>query len=487
MSATLSQIINRFGELNVLVIGDVILDIYIEGESKRLCREAPVPVVDVENQHFHAGGAANAAVNAATLGGQVSILSICGDDEAGKILLEDLQKQGVSTENLLVHQTRRTLTKKRIVSGNQMLVRIDEGTREDLGAETEKLVIERLKFLYSLADVVIVSDYDGGFLTAAVINKIGDLQKREPRLILIDSRRLPTFCEIGATAVKPNFDETCKLLNVTPPEIASRRGFVDKNAARILELTNAKIAAVTLDTEGAIIIEQNRPSHRTYTPPRKFVSATGAGDTFTSAFALSLGTGAHTPAAAEIASAAASLVIEKPRTAVCSADELREHFSDDDKVILNQTRIASKVKSLRRDNQKIIFTNGCFDILHRGHITYLNQAKALGDILIVGVNSDASVKRLKQPNRPINPLEDRLQVLSALSCVDFLISFEDDSPTELLKTIRPDVYVKGGDYTLETLPETSLVQSLGGQIEILPFLQDRSTTGIIERIRQAYA
>ena len=490
MNSNLSKIIDAFADLRVLVIGDAMLDCYLEGATNRLCREAPVPIVDVSERRNMAGGAANAAVNAASLGAAVELLSVIGDDAAGAELTTNLRQNLVGVEHLIKHPTRNTLTKKRVVSGGQMLLRFDEGDADELDEITEQRLIEKLETLFFNADAVIVSDYASGTLTRKIIYKIAELQSRDERLLTVDSRRLSAFQAIGATVVKPNFAEVCKLLDCAPQNTARRGDFVIDNQQRILEAANARVAAVTLDTDGAIIIEQSRPAHRTYAPPRKFGNATGAGDTFVAALTLALTAGAHTPAAGEMASAAAALVVEKERTAVCCADELRERLSGDDKTTANLARLVNKVKLLRAQNQTIVFTNGCFDILHRGHITYLNRAKELGDVLIVGVNSDESVRRLKnskETNRPINPLEDRLQVLSALSCVDYLIAFEENSPAEIITAVKPDIYVKGGDYTRETLPETQVVESVGGRIEFLPYLEDRSTTGIIERIRKAYA
>ena len=213
----------------------------------------------------------------------------------------------------------------------------------------------------------------------------------------------------------------------------------------------------------------------------------GAGDTFASALALALAAGAPTSTAAELASAAAAVVVGKERTATCSAQELREFVSAEGKYVSDLGRLAARVEFYRRQGEKVVFTNGCFDILHRGHITYLNRAKALGDVLIVGVNSDDGIRRLKGPDRPINSLEDRVQVLAALSCIDHLVAFDEDTPCNLIRAIRPHVFVKGGDYTRERLPEAPLVEELGGVVHILPYLQDRSTTGLIERIPEVYS
>ncbi|MDQ3859822.1 MAG: D-glycero-beta-D-manno-heptose 1-phosphate adenylyltransferase, partial [Actinomycetota bacterium] len=194
---------------------------------------------------------------------------------------------------------------------------------------------------------------------------------------------------------------------------------------------------------------------------------------------------AHTPAAAELASAAAGIVVGKPRTAVCAAAELRELLEGGTKVVEEPGRLAAVLAAHRDRGRRIVFTNGCFDILHRGHITYLSRAKTLGDVLVVGLNSDASVARLKGPGRPVNMLDDRAHVLAALSCVDLVVPFSEDTPVELVRAVRPDVFVKGGDYTREMLPEAPVVEALGGAVHLLPYVEDRSTTGIIERIREA--
>jgi D-beta-D-heptose 7-phosphate kinase/D-beta-D-heptose 1-phosphate adenosyltransferase len=264
-----------------------------------------------------------------------------------------------------------------------------------------------------------------------------------------------------------------------------RAGVIAAHGQEILALTGAQVEAVTLDTEGALVFERDGIPYRTYARPAPHSQAAGAGDTFVSALALSLAAGAFTQTAAELASAAASIVVSKDDTAACFIDELRAHFFTDEKFINDAFGLAARFSVYRQNGKRIVFTNGCFDILHRGHITYLNKAKALGDILVVGINADDSVRRLKGPSRPINPLEDRVQVLSALSCIDHVIAFNADTPRDLIRLVQPDVFVKGGDYTRETLPEAGLVEQLGGEVVIMPYLEDRSTTSIIERIRLA--
>jgi D-beta-D-heptose 7-phosphate kinase / D-beta-D-heptose 1-phosphate adenosyltransferase len=245
------------------------------------------------------------------------------------------------------------------------------------------------------------------------------------------------------------------------------------------------LTAVTLDTEGALFFERGRAPYRTYARPADHARAAGAGDTFASALALALAAGGDVPTTAEIASAAAAVVVAKDGTATCSREELRAYVAGDEKLAPDLASLLGRLQADRRAGKRIVLTNGCFDILHRGHIGYLNAAKTLGDILIVGLNTDASVRRLKGPTRPINALEDRSAVLAGLSAVDHIVAFDEPTAVELCAAVRPHVFVKGGDYTRDRLPEAAVVQSQGGEVRLLPYLKDHSTSSIIARARLA--
>lgn len=486
MNTDAVRLIDACARLKTLVIGDAILDEYVEGDTGRLCREAPVPIVTVARRHYAPGGAANAAANAAGLGSQVSLLTVMGNDCEGDRLCRLLEHHGVATDTILRRRTGCTLAKHRVVAGGQMLVRFDEGTARPVDQDEEQRLIRHLIDLVPECDVVIISDYGYGVVSPTVIKALRDLQRRVPRILAIDSRySLELFREIGATVVKPNYDEALRLLGIADQAFSTRVDRLTAAGERILSLTGAQIAAVTLDTDGALLFERGRAPYRTYAHSASHACTTGAGDTFVSALALALAAGAHTPTAAELASAASAVVVSKGGTAVCSAQDVREHIAPEGKMILDPYRLSARIEWYRRRGSRVVFTNGCFDLLHRGHITYLSHAKALGDILIVGVNSDDSVRRLKGPVRPINSLDDRMQVLAALSCIDHLIAFDGDTPSDLLRAIRPDIYVKGGDYTRQTLPEAALVEGLGGSVQFLPYVEDQSTSGIIERVREA--
>jgi D-beta-D-heptose 7-phosphate kinase / D-beta-D-heptose 1-phosphate adenosyltransferase len=482
----IERLIAAFPGLHVLVVGDVMLDGYLEGRTERLCREAPVPVVTVDGSASAPGGAANTAVNVAALGARVTLLSVTGRDEDAAMLRRVLRARGVTHSAMIADPSRRTLAKRRVSADGQMIVRFDEGTIDPVEPPIATELIARLRTLWHAADAVIVSDYGYGVLTSGMLHAIGRLQAALPRVLVADSKHLTAYRELGVTAVKPNYGEAVRLLDsYRLDEPHERLSQIKTAGARLLELTGARIAAVTLDTQGALVFERGCPPYRTYAAPRPHSRAAGAGDTFLSALTLALAAGAETSTAAELASTAAAIVVAKEGTAACSARELHDAFGRLDKHVEDTRRLAELAERYRQQGKRIVFTNGCFDILHRGHIAYLNRAKELGDVLIVGVNGDESVRRLKGPNRPINSLEDRMQVLGALSCVDHTVAFDDDRPDALINAARPHVFVKGGDYTLETLPEAPLVRSLGGAVEILPFVEERSTTSIIERIRHA--
>ena len=484
----LLNLLPKFAGLKVLVIGEALLDAYHQGSAGRLSREAPVPIVQVNHRLDTPGGAANTATNVHDLGAQVTFLSVIGDDAEGKSLCRSLRERGVSTQHLLVAPQRRTLTKSRVVANSQVLVRFDQGTTEPLDVVLEAEMWHYLDNLFPQMDAVIVSDYGYGVLTPRLIAALASWQRQCPRVLVVDAKDLSAYRQVGITAAKPNYAETLHLLNLPfTPEVGERMAQMTPYEQQVLSLTGSQIVAVTLDTEGALIFEKGNPAYRTYAQPQPSSQAIGAGDTFTSTLALALAAGAYTPAAAELASAAAAIVVRSEGTNTCTLQALHHFLAADEKYISNWNTLAAHLALYREQGRRLVFTNGCFDLLHRGHITYLNQAKALGDVLIVGLNSDESVRRLKGPHRPINTLEDRAQVLAALSCIDHIVSFTENTPHDLIELIQPDVFVKGGDYTRQTLPEAQLVESMGGEVHILPYLQDVSTTSIIERIRHAYA
>ncbi|WP_214411535.1 D-glycero-beta-D-manno-heptose 1-phosphate adenylyltransferase [Sphaerisporangium fuscum] len=461
--------------VSAVVVGDVMLDSWLHGSAKRIAAEAPVPVISLEGTDDAPGGAANTAANLVALGARVRLLGVVGDDECADLLTHLLQLYGVETE-LLTVPGRRTTHKRRLITGGQLTARYDEEDLEPIPPAVEEELIGRLAPAVAGAGVVVASDYASGVFTPRVRRALA----RAP-LLVVDAHSVAAWRDCAPTAVLPNYDEVVRLLD-DEGEGVDRVDFLMSRSERLLAATRARLVVTTLDGEGTLLHRRGHPPYRTYAEPAPQHMATGAGDTFTAAFALWLAGGASPEEAAEAGQAAAAVVVRRPGTSVCTRNELLRAMRRDDGVVQPPQRLAQLVDERRRRGERIVFTNGCFDLLHRGHVSYLEQARRLGDVLVVAVNSDASVARLKGPGRPVNPCEDRMSVLAALNHVDYVTSFEEDTPERLLRMIRPEIYVKGGDYTPDMLPEAPLVRALGGEVKVLGYLSDRSTTAIIRRV-----
>lgn len=484
MSNQFHTIIHEFSGKRVLVIGEAFLDTYYAGAADRICREAPVPIVDVTKRSYAPGGAANVAVNVATLGAQSIFLSVIGKDQEGDLLAHELNRAGVETGLLSQIKERETIAKTRVMAESQMLVRFDTGSAGPLGTSAEEELIASLIDAWEESDAVIISDYGYGIITDAVIRTIRKLQSALPRILVVDSKELDRYAGLRASAVKPNYKEAVSLLGLTKIERGEQRiRQISDRKYELLERTNAALVAVTFDAEGALLLDRGGSAYRTYADRVDNPNVAGAGDTYVAVLAIALAAGAESREAAEIAAQASKVIVRKSGTAFCTAGELITSLSANDKVVSEREQLRELVTSLKRQGKRIVVSNGCFDILHSGHVRYLNQAKAFGDVLILGVNTDESIHALKGAERPINTLSDRLQVLSALSSVTYLVPMPERTAGQLVKLIKPDVYVKGGDYTLRTLPEAKIVQRYGGKVELIPTVEGKSTTGIIRRIQ----
>jgi D-beta-D-heptose 7-phosphate kinase / D-beta-D-heptose 1-phosphate adenosyltransferase len=467
------------------VVGEAILDSYIRGTTDRLCREAPVPVVTVQQEEHFCGGAANTAINVAALGAETWFLTVTGNDDSSRELLEVLQSHQVHTGHVIQDRHRKTLAKKRVTAASSILLRIDEGDTGPVRPAVQKALCAAFSTLYAKADVIILSDYGYGILTDELIQHISRTCARSRKPLVVDSKDLRRFRMLKPSFVKPNYEETVRLLGIPKLEGEARREQVMAASAKLLEITGASCIAATMDTEGCLLLEKSRKPHAIRTTPQDNARSIGAGDTFVAALALSAGAGMTSRQAVQMGSAAAAIVLRKEGTVVCHFNELKAWFNGTPKYVTSLPELLEKVKELRMQKKRIVFTNGCFDILHRGHISFLTQCRALGDVLVVGINSDDSIRRLKGAGRPINSLDDRITVMAGLESVDFLISFTSDTPAALIKALRPEVLAKGGSYTVDTIPEAPLVESLGGQVKIIPCIPSCSTSELIRKIRKS--
>lgn len=480
-----TKILSRFQGQQILVIGDFILDSFIKGRSNRLSPEAPVPVVDVESECYYCGGAANTALNLQRMGAHVVFISVTGHDANSTRGLKILAEAGIDTRFIIPDPSRTTLLKTRVMAGNQLLVRYDQGTCSAISSETEDLLAGYIEEALLQCKTLLIADYDKGLLTPGIIETLTKQTQTHKLFTAIDSKRLPEFRELQPMLVKPNYQEALVMLKEI--DHINRVEQMRELAYMLFEVTGASHMALTLDATGVLLWQkQQDPIHL---PSCSVLSpqVSGAGDTFIAACLLAMVAGSSFEMAGEIAMAAAAIAIGKEATASCSYQEIKDCFIQKNKQINDIGDLENLCLHYRRSGKKIVFTNGCFDILHSGHVRYLSGAKGLGDILIVGVNKDESISRLKGPSRPVNKLNDRIQVLAGLESVSHLIEFgsaENDTPSPLIALIKPDFFVKGGDYSLDKLPEARLVEENGGRVILLPYIEDHSTTLIISRISQ---
>jgi rfaE bifunctional protein nucleotidyltransferase chain/domain/rfaE bifunctional protein kinase chain/domain len=465
----------------VAVVGDLMLDVWSYGAAGRLAREAPAPVVEVRERRQVPGGAGNTAMNLAALGAEVECFGIVGDDEAAGTLLRCLREAGVGTSGVIEGAQSHTPVKHRIVCDDQVLLRLDEAVPHPVAGGVERL-IEAVGACR--ADALVIGDYGSSALGKVADALTPDREIAACPLIVVDAHDLRRWRDIGPDIVTPSAGEAAAVLGVDPPE-RERASFFAERSAELLERSGAGSVVVTLDGDGAVLLGAH--AHRTHAHRVSEKNASGAGDTFVAVLTAAYACGASIAEAMDAAQAAADVVVHKPDTAVCSLDELVARTDAAHGVRLSAAELASHIAQHRAQGERVVFTNGCFDVLHRGHTTYLRQAKELGDVLVVAINDDASVRRLKGEGRPVNPAGDRADVIAALECVDYVIVFSEPTPRDLIRSLRPDVYVKGGDYTAEMLEEAGLVKSYGGEVMLADYVPDHSTSDIVDRIRAGVA
>jgi D-beta-D-heptose 7-phosphate kinase / D-beta-D-heptose 1-phosphate adenosyltransferase len=486
---SLARAVDRWRGRPVVVVGDVMLDEWRFTEPRRLSREAPAPVVTLRRREDAPGGAGNTAVNLAALGARPVLVGPLGDDEAGDRVRACLAAAGV-TDRTVAAPGSRTPTKRRVVAADQILLCEED---ERAGGPPPAAVLDGMIAALEEAvagagnPVLAVCDYGLGALDERVRRWL--VAHRDAfALVALDAHDLGRWAGLAPTVVTPSYAEASPLLDPLPRPAAGdgdRAAVVTAYGARLLRRTGARIAAVTLDVAGAVVLTAD-DAYRTDARPAPPSHCVGAGDAYLAATVLALAAGADVPGAAELAQLAAGTTVAGPGTCVCTRSALLDAVGrgpDEDTTVVDAATLEEIVRRHRDRGARIVFTNGCFDVLHRGHVGYLTQARELGDVLVVAVNSDASVRRLKGPQRPVNLVEDRVAVLAALSSVDHVVVFEEDSPAALIEAVRPDVYVKGGDYPPEMVPEAPLVRRLHGEVRTLGYVPDRSTSAIIDRIR----
>ena len=463
---------------NILVIGDLMLDHYLWGSCERISPEAPVQVVDIAKETTVLGGAGNVINNLVTLGANVSVSGVIGDDDNGKELSIMLKSIGVKTDGLVVQSGRKTSKKSRVIAVSQQVLRYDRESKEDIEVSSVEKIVSSLAKTLFLYDAIILSDYGKGVLTSVLCQSVIAMAKEMGKRVLVDPKGSDYSKYKGAYLLTPNKKEASLATKIDIKDDTSLQ-----NA--LLKLKNEcdlSISMITLSEDGIAIYDES--VHKYPTVAKEVYDVTGAGDTVIASIAFSLSAGKSIGESCKFANLAAGVVVGKIGSATVTLAEIEEyeaslHKSSSDAHIKSFEDIQKIVTRCRGNGKKVVFTNGCFDILHVGHVKYLQIAKSFGDILIVGLNSDESVRRLKGPSRPVNVAEDRAYILAALEAVDYVVPFSEDTPYELIKMIAPDVLVKGGDYEGKDVVGTEFA----GELRLVDFVDGKSTTRTIQKIQ----
>lgn len=461
----------------VLVVGDVMLDRYWHGATSRISPEAPVPVVHVGSSEERPGGAANVALNTAALGAQTRLIGVTGDDEAAALLESQLAGAGIECRFQKISDAA-TISKLRVISRHQQLIRLD--FEDGFAAVDRDRLLEDFCQGLEACDVVVLSDYGKG--TLLEVGRLIDAARQAGRPVFVDPKADDFSRYRGASMITPNLAELERVIGPCADEAV----LVEKSN-RLVEELGIDALLVTRGEHGMTLLERNAPEVHFPAQAREVFDVTGAGDTVIAVLAASVAAGAGLSPATALANLAAGIVVGKLGTASVSAPELRGSAGSARTPGLGDVsaeQLQVMVKDARVRGERIVMTNGCFDILHAGHVTYLNEAKRLGDRLIVAMNDDESVRRLKGNGRPINPLERRMAVLGALGCVDWVVPFSEATPERLICAIAPDLLVKGGDYRPEDIAGHDCVRKNGGEVVVLDYADGCSTSDIIKAIQE---
>lgn len=490
-----SQLIDRIhaiGTPRILVLGDVILDRYQWGQAERVSQEAPVILLKEQTTELRMGGAANVAHMLRGLEVDVVLAGVVGNDAEGQSLRELLESAKINCQGLLTDYFRPTTTKERIMgsalgrSPHQML-RIDRETREPLNQIMTTKILDRIIHQISKCDAVLISDYGKGVCTPEILERVIEISNSQNTPVIIDpALDVPLERYEHATTITPNRIETQSSTGI---EIDSVSSAIDAGKI-LLEKTSVQNVMMTLDKEGIVLVDRNGTKKHFPTHMRSVSDITGAGDMVIAMVGASAASGSNPAEQIQLANIAGGLEVEQVGVACISKEEIISDLEKSSgipstKVYDSQT-LSEKIRTHQTEGEKVVFTNGCFDLLHAGHITYLQEAAQLGDRLVVAINSDQSIRNLeKAAGRPICYEEERAKVLSALSCVDYVVVFGDSTPMSLLEQLKPDVLVKGGDYSPSQIVGRDFVESYGGEVRSLQFVQGVSTSDIIQRILDA--
>lgn len=467
---------------NALIIGDIMLDEYIFGQTNRISPEAPIPVVKVERSERSLGGAANVADNCRLIGFNVQLVGVIGNaDRESTQILEMLQESSLDTNGIVKSSSRVTTCKQRIMSKSHQMLRIDCEDSVSLTTWEQDAIMNKIDILLKPHSIILISDYAKGVVTPQLISYVVQKARQLECIVMVDPKG-PHFDKYqGVDYIKPNFKEFCEMLEFFG---LRKEEPLIINARKLCAILSLQGIVITLGEKGIVFVSPTEciesPSFR-----REVHDITGAGDTVFAFLALGIAHKRTLHECLKLANAAAAVAVSHLKTYAVSLDELVDPSKEaTEKIFYDWAKLKIELDWLRSEGRKIVFTNGCFDILHAGHIHILTEAKRFGDTLVVALNSDDSIKQLKGKLRPIFSLEDRMALIAALGAVDFVVSFPQNTPAELLEYLRPDVLVKGGDYKVHEVVGYDLLTSYGGSVQIVDLIQGKSTTNALDRLAQ---
>jgi D-beta-D-heptose 7-phosphate kinase/D-beta-D-heptose 1-phosphate adenosyltransferase len=480
---TYEELIDRAGDPRVLIVGDLILDRYVSGEVSRISPEAPIPVLAASRAEDKLGGAGNVAANLVAMGARVDIVGVVGDEGWGRTLRELLTNLGVANASCVIDSSRPTVQKTRMMSGSHQMLRIDhESTRPVAGAVRDQVLATALAHL-AHARAVVLSDYGKGVLTPEVLEGVIGAARAAGIPVLVDPKGEDYRRYRGATLITPNLKEAQAAIGRSVKVPADLESAADD----LMRTAELDAAVITLGAEGIYFKQRGGVQGHVPATARAVFDVTGAGDTVVAQLGFFLACGVALPQAVALANHAAAIVVGRLGTHAVTRSELRAlvqeaSLSSRGKVV-DPGDLDTLLATWRREGKRIVFTNGCFDILHAGHVHYLRYARSRGDVLLVGVNDDASVRRLKGADRPVNVLADRMEVLAALEMVDAVVPFSEDTPAQIITRTTPHVLVKGEDWKDKGVVGREWVAAHGGQVVLAPLLPGKSTTRILETVK----
>ena len=490
--------ISKFDQCRLLVIGDLMLDEYLWGEVDRISPEAPVQVVSIQKEDFTLGGAGNVVNNAVALGAKVSIVGVIGTGRNGQLLLKRFNELGVDKKGIIKESGRTTIQKTRIIAanhGDQQVLRIDREKKQDISTSTLEKMIRFIEDKMPDIDVVLISDYGKGLITKSLLSKVTASAKKYKKMIIVDPKGLDFSKYSGVSLLTPNKKEAALASGV---EI-NNESSLEKAANKFLENLSLDNLLITCGKDGMVLFEKNKEPFRVKAEARQVFDVSGAGDTVLAVFGLAVATGASIHNSVAIANTAAGIVVGKVGTATVSKQELTSAL----KIVMGKVgtatvddqRLPSKykdlselpalVEDLKKKGKRLVLTNGCFDLLHAGHIMLFSASKQLGDILIVAIDDDESVKKLKGSGRPVLNAKERSRILSALDAVDYVVVFSSHELKKLIEIIQPDVLTKGSNYTSKEVFGRELVEKYGGRVKLIPVTENISSTRIINNIKSS--